>query len=429
MTPLDFSRFPAYAARPSLVPVARVATGRVIHRYIDTSPISPSGRYLAVFRLPNEESEPAPGEAGEVVVVDLVTAAERVVARSRGWELQVGANVQWGRSDEELYFNDVDPATWRAMAVCLNFLTGATRRFGDTVYQVSPDGRTLATHNLVASRRAQRGYGVVLPEEHTPRNRGPVDNDGIFVTDVASGESRLLVSIRQIYEQARPSLAVPDPEAHEYYVFTLKWNPTSTRLFAILQWSRPDPSLPDQTRHRQKAVVTCRADGSDLRVAIGPERYAGGHHPLWTPDGEHIVTNLRVNEAGDLGLVRVRHDGSDETVLHVPGSGHPSTHPKRPHVMVTDAYPREGVTAGDGTTPIRLIDLQTRTERELTRMNLCRTAADRQPDAVRAAYRVDAHPAWDGSGRYLVFNGVHEDTRAVFIADLGEWLGLGESGR
>lgn len=429
MTSINFGRFPAYTAYPAVVPIVRVACGAVIHRYIDTSPISPSGRYLAVFRLPHEEREPAPGDRGEVLLVDLVSGEERVVAQSAGWELQVGAGVQWGPTDDELYFNDVDVTTWRPYAVCLNPATGARRHFDGTVYQVSRDGRTLASHNLTVSRRAQRGYGVVLPEEHTPRNQGPVDHDGIFVTDVATGRTRLLVSIREIYERARPSLRIPNPEEHEYYVFTLKWNPQGTRLFAILQWSIPDPSLPDQTRNRRKAVVTMRADGSDLRVALPPDRYAGGHHPLWTPDGDHIVTNLTVGEGAEpqLGLVRVRFDGTGEQTLFVPGSGHPSTNPVCHQFMVTDAYPRESVTAGDGTTPIRLIDLGAGRETEITRVNLCRTAADRRPDAVRAAYRVDAHPAWDDGGRYLVFNGVHENTRAVFVADLAGPLGLGSS--
>ncbi len=167
--------------------MVRIATGRIIHRFFDTSPISPSGRYVGLFRLPNENRPPQPGEAGDVVLVDLTTGREHTVAQSRGWEAQMGANVQWGATDSDLFFNDVDPATWTPFAVHFNPATGRSRRLEGTVFTVSPDGRHLTSYNLVSSRRIQVGYGVVLPEDKTPRNRGPVANDGLFLTDIATG--------------------------------------------------------------------------------------------------------------------------------------------------------------------------------------------------------------------------------------------------
>ena len=104
-SPNFFARFPVCTEFEAKVPIARIATGRIIHRFFDTSPISPSGRYVGLFRLPNEVRTPQPGETGEVVVVDLQTGKERVVATSRGWEVQMGANVQWGKTDADLFFN------------------------------------------------------------------------------------------------------------------------------------------------------------------------------------------------------------------------------------------------------------------------------------------------------------------------------------
>ena len=189
------------------MPIVRLATGRIIHRFFDTSPISPSGRYVGLFRLPTEVRPPRPGESGEVVVVDLETGRERVVAQSRGWEMQMGANVQWGASDDELFYNDVDPATWTPFAVELNHATGAKRKLGGTVFTVSPDGKQLTSYNLIASRRIQVGYGVVLPEDRTPRNVGPVATDGLFLTEISTGKSRMIASIRDLYERAVPSIA------------------------------------------------------------------------------------------------------------------------------------------------------------------------------------------------------------------------------
>ena len=140
-----WDKFPAIAADVAGVRIARAASGRTIHRFFDTSPFSPSGHYLALFRFPREDRSPRPGETGEVILVDLLSGKERVVAQSRGYEMQLGANVQWGATDAELYFNDVDPVTWQAFAVQLDPLTGKSRRLEGTVFMVSPDGKQIVS--------------------------------------------------------------------------------------------------------------------------------------------------------------------------------------------------------------------------------------------------------------------------------------------
>lgn len=413
----DFmGRFPACTEFEARVPVARIATGRIIHRFFDTSPISPSGRYLGLFRLPNEVRPPQPGEAGEVVLVDLVTGQEKTVATTRGWETQMGANVQWGATDADLFFNDVDVATWTPFAVQLNPATGQSRRINGTVFTVSPDGRQLTSYNLVASRWIQVGYGVVIPDHLARRNVGPVADDGLFLTDLASGRTRLLASIRDLYEHAIPKLKIEHAARCEFYCFQIRWNRQGTRVMAFLRWN--DPQAP-KGGPRRLTLLTLKPDGTDIRVAVPPEQYArGGHHPMWAPDGEHLTLNLNVRDGTkDLDLVSVRYDGTNLRSLHPVGSGHPSMHPTRPFI-VTDAYPREPVTRGDGTAPLRLIDLRRKTELALAQVLLTRSDSAK----LTSEHRIDAHPVWDASGRYVVFNGVHADTRSVFVADVGAFL-------
>jgi hypothetical protein len=411
-----FARFPAATEFEARVPIVRIATGRIIHRFFDTSPISPSGRYVGLFRLPNEVRTPQPGEAGQVVVVDLQTGRERVVAESRGWETQMGANVQWGRTDAELFFNDVDPMAWTPFAVQLNPATGVSRKIAGTVFTVSPDGKLLTSYNLIASRRIQVGYGVVLPENLTPRNIGPVSHDGVFVTELATGKTRMVSSIRDIVERAIPKLEIPHAGRCEFYCFQVRWNRQGTRLMTFLRWH--DPEAP-KGGPRLLTLVTMKGDGSDIRLAVTPKQYArGGHHPMWAPDGENITINLNIRDGTkDLDLVSVRYDGANLHSIHPVGSGHPSMHPTLPFV-ITDAYTHEPLARGDGTVPLRLIDLRTKTE-----IALAHVLARRSDSAkLSTEFRIDQHPVWDATGRFIVFNGVHEDTRAVYVADVGTWL-------
>lgn len=390
------------------IAVRKVSTGRVIHRFFDTSPISPSGKWLALFRMPYENKSPQPGDAGDVILVNMKTGKETVVAQSRGWEVQLGANVQWGSSDKELLFNDVDTTTWKAYCVVLDPATGKTRKLDGTIFMASNDGKQTASYDLIKSTYAQVGYGVIIPKKLIQRNRGPVADDGIDITDIKTGKTKRIVSLKSIYEKSVPSIAVANPQDYEYYCFQVKWNPQGTRLLTTVQWA------PLKGGARLRSVITMRPDGSDIRTAITPEQWGkGGHHVNWMPDGEHLSMNLNVDGKDGLELISVKYDGTDMKTVFTPGSGHPSFHPKGLSFIITDAYPDEPITRRDGTSPIRFLHTDTGKEEKV---------ADVFVTNVNGEFRIDPHPAWDRKGRYVVFNGFTGGTRNVFVADLKNWI-------
>mgnify|MGYP007019707350 FL=1 len=67
-----------------------VAEGGCIHRFFDTSPISPSGKYIALFRFPDEIHSPRPGSLGEVFIQDVESGEVVFSIPSCGWEMQLG---------------------------------------------------------------------------------------------------------------------------------------------------------------------------------------------------------------------------------------------------------------------------------------------------------------------------------------------------
>ncbi|HBL74146.1 MAG: hypothetical protein A2W90_22435 [Bacteroidetes bacterium GWF2_42_66] len=392
------------------IKITKVAEGKVIHRFFDTSPISPSGKYLALFRFPSETSSPKPGEKGEIILINLETGDEKTVGYSRGFEMQLGANVQWGSSDEELFFNDVDTTDWSAFAVLMNPLTGEIRKMEGTVFMTSLDGKKLASYNLKSSRFAQVGYGVVVPDQYARRNIGVVDSDGIFVTDVASGKCHMIVSIRDIYEKTTPSIKISNPDEYEYYCFQVKWNPQTDKLLTTIQWA------PVTGGNRRRAVITMNPDGTDLRTAITPELWSnGGHHVNWTPDGRHLSMNLNIDKKPGLEIITVKYDGSDMKTIYSPGSGHPSLNPSGLQYIITDAYPGENIgnNSGKGVVPIRLINISSQTEIIVDNVFLSSQVGE---------FRIDAHPAWDRHGKKIIYNGFEKKTRCVFVATLDNFI-------
>ena len=65
-------------------------------------------------------------------------------------------------------------------------------------------GKQIASPCLLRTARTQLGYGVLAPPSKVPVNNGAPDDDGLFLTNIETGECRLLVSLRQIVD-AMPS--------------------------------------------------------------------------------------------------------------------------------------------------------------------------------------------------------------------------------
>lgn len=399
----------AYKDAKPLVPIKKICTGKVIHRFHDTSPLSPTGNYMALFRIPFEDRYPEPGDVGEVVLVDMKTLKERVIAQSFGWEMQVGANVQWGASDRELFYNDIDTATWEIFTVKLDPLSGKSERINGPTFMVTLDGKKLASHNLVNSVHAQSGYGVIVPDSLTQQTIGLVENDGIFVTDVETGMTKRIVSIREIYEKAVPGVTVSDPDSFAIYCFKAMWNPQGTRIMTCLMFK------PLNNSKRKVAVITMRPDGSEIRTAITHEKYdRGGHHMAWTPDGDHISMNLENDGNPGLEIITVKYDGSELKTVFPVGSGHPSFHPQGQPYIITDSYWGEPVTSKDGFIPLRLLNTKTGEETRIAYVFI--------PKVTDSSFRVDLHPTWDRTGRYVIFNAFEDNERCVFMADMKDVL-------
>ncbi|MCP4646068.1 MAG: hypothetical protein GY851_36830 [bacterium] len=411
--------FPRYTDFDPKVPVWCVTPNRpgCIHRFFDTSPISPSGRYLAVFQMPFEDRRPEPGDAGNVCIVDLETGEVRVVAETCGWEPQMGANVNWGGSDHELFFNDVDTTTWQPFAWKLDPLTGDRQRMDGTVYHASPDGRWLISSNMTTMRKTQPGYGVCIPDDAARRNVGPADDDGFYLTDTDTGETKLLVSLHELLSKADPPVRIENPDIQEIYGFHSKFNPQGDRLMLSIRWF-PAKDGPQWdlfgTDHLavRFAWVTMKLDGSEMHCAVGPEEWEkGGHHAAWFPDGKRISMNLAIDREC-MRFVQVNADGSGlgKILDDVEGSGHPTIHPDGRHLL-TDTYTSEVVAFGDGTIPLRWVNLGNGTEETIVRINTQTLCGD-------VALRVDPHPAWDRTWRYVTFNAFVDGTRRVYMADM-----------
>lgn len=433
--------FPHYVRFSPEVPVRCVTPiGRhFIHRFYDTTPISPSGRYIAVTELPFDDRLPKFGDAARVCVIDLHSGREVFSEQTTCWDTQVGAHVQWGADDRSLFFNIADT---NADARCklVDIFGGLQRVLDTSVYMVSPGGTKVYSPDLTKIGLLQPGYGMPVPNIASRRNKGASPRDGLFKCDVASGESTLLVSFAEIYERLREGFGDLDLRSGGLHGFHVKVSPDEKHLMFIVRWL-PENAIAKGTKNY---LISMTADASDMWMPVNDARWKGGHHPNWCPDSKSIVMNLKFPtmpvslqkivrlaercfrklgikvplEVDPLRLATFSLDGSrlEPVGGFSLGSGHPTLTPDMQFVL-TDAYVDEPVSFGDGSVPIRLVSKDTGVERCLVRMT-CRPPWN----GPNREWRVDPHPAWDRSGRFITLNGYHEGSRRVFVADLQSTL-------
>jgi hypothetical protein len=289
-----------------------------VHRFFDTSPFSPSGRYVGVTRMSIKENRDVYiGDTAEIVVMDLFTGKSSVCANTTAWDSQVGAHVQWGKNDNELFYNVIrNTSTGLApKGIILNMFTNAHRELDCPVYQVSPSGLYSASPDLTTIKYTQLGYGVFVP--HTQASTDASKTKGLYLTDLTTGKCRLLVSLFDIAKFANIPTDVP------MYGFHTKWSSDGTMIMFVVRtltssteggFSSLIPTAPKKARINHMFVVSATGEILTHVVSWGsacgllPARKYGdrtthivgdivvrgdGNHPNWIPDSHNISVNYR----------------------------------------------------------------------------------------------------------------------------------------
>lgn len=390
--------------------------GHYIHTFYDVCPFSPSQKYLAVSRLPYQDREPVLGDKADVCVIDLEKQTIRTVYSTKAWGFQLGANLNWGASDRYLYTNDVIDGS--AVCVRIDIGSGDTHAFSGPMYHIAPDESCVAGFPLDLINATQLGYGVPLASGAKAwLPPGAADDEGIWKTDLTTNKKTLLMSLA---DMAR---AVPDgfPCADgTFYFFHTKFNKQNSRILQVMrclcapEFNDISSAESRNTPRRFNMLFTFKPDGSEIRQAVSQKQWAaGGHHPNWHPDGEHVIMNLTPAWLGDqtMRFCMFRYDGTEFRVLakDLPGSGHPSMEPQGRY-LITDAYPHEPIALSNGEVPIRLVDVQNGKEEAVCYIYTMGQGLE--------SLRLDPHPAWSRDYKKVCFNGAPNGRRQVFIADL-----------
>ncbi len=377
----------------------RPATGRPNHHffgYYDKTTWDATGRYLLALETSFIGHPPTPDDAASVGMVDLDRDGQyRRLDETLAWNWQQGTMLQWLSTapDRLVIYNAREQD--RFVAVIRDVYSGETRRLPRPVYAISRDGRSAVTLNFARVARTRPGYGYVGLPDPWADDPAPAE-DGIYWMDLASGESRLIISLAQIAELRHDDTM----DEAEHWFNHLQFNTDDSRFVFLHRWK-------GDTGGWRTRMFTARPDGSDIHCVADHEMVS---HFDWR-DADHILAWARQRSTGDHYYLFT--DRTDEVQIVgqdvLTTDGHCSYSPDR-HWILTDTYPdREHY---------RTLILYRPADG--LRVDLGRFYA---PPELAGEIRCDLHPRWNRTGTQVSMDSAHEGMRQVYIVDVSRIVG------
>ncbi|RJS94685.1 hypothetical protein [Salinisphaera sp. Q1T1-3] len=375
------------------------------HSYYDIPVFDPSSRFVATHRMGFADRPIEAEDTVEIGVVEVATGHWQSIGRSSAWSWQQGPMAQWlGGSATQLCWNDRDDDD-RFVTRLWDMADGRRRTLARSSYAVDPHGGFTLGINMARLDTLRPGYGYAGGRGARLDAPAP-DDDGVWCQSIATGESRLVLSIARARAHLMEQLDGADgfDALRNYFdrasdpIFWfnhVKIAPSGQRFTVKLRFRTRDGGWSDE----QGISLTCNLDGTALAVlATAPS------HVIWYDDQRLFLWQR--------DAFYFFHDGVDGGARGqaiapdvVTQNAHIRYLPGRPDVFVADTPYRE---------EIRLFvhDESSGRTRDLA------TFAHHRP--ARSPFRCDLHPCPSPDGRHIAVTSLQDGGRQLYVLSCAE---------
>ncbi len=222
---------------------------------------------------------PDTGERAVIGLVEIATGGFTPLTQTNAWNLQQGCMLFWNplNPDTQFYFNDI--VDQRLVSVLYDIPSGRRTVIPSTISGLSHDGRYALSMNYGRISRLRKVVSYSGTEDPNPTVAHP-DDDGVFILDLLSGQSRLLVSYGQMARDIAPYK--PEVADRHMWVEHAEFSRSDSRVLFL-------PRTVDSTGVKlETGLYTIAADGTDMRCCLP---YGSGvSHFGWQDDSHIVVT-------------------------------------------------------------------------------------------------------------------------------------------
>ena len=378
------------------VPVRRIspADGEYFFGYYDL-PAMRGALHLA-HKAPFADRLQKKGDRALVGVIDTDSGKFEELDETEAWNFQQGAMLQWNPAEsDEIIYNCVADGEYRAAV--MNIKTGKKRFLDMPVANVSPKGDYALSVNFSRIYDFRPGYGYASFADRFYYKNHPED-DGIFLTDIKTGKSKMIISLDELWNFAGSHFNGND---QKIAINHITFNTDGSRFLCLVRnFVKPGEQL-------ITATVTANADGSDMFLLSD---FAIQSHYNWR-DRENVIFYASGKElscsrgwANNYILRDKSHSGEPVADYFFVGDTHMSYSPDRT-LLLADTYPD-----GNRMQALRIYDFAKDMLINIGKFySLPRSVID---------IRCDLHPRWDNEGKRISFDSTHEGIRGIYMTDI-----------
>lgn len=375
--------------------ITRLTSGPKHHffGYYGIRALNRSQRYHLALETDFHERAPEKGDNAQIGLVDMETRAFTPYAETSAFNLQQGSMMHWidVGFGEEFTYNDWEDGQLVSRAI--NPETKNMRTIHGAIASVSPTEPIALGLNFARMRVCRRVVGYAN-DYYQAETAGPIpEDDGLFLLDLKTGESRLLLSIAEV---AR-ALPVKNTESLLHWFNHVIFNTDGTRLLFFCRIQQPGRFL--------DSLWTVNRDGSELECQIDYDNYVS--HVAWL-DPEQFMISTNITGKKEFVMFTDR----QKTFVpygegQFPDDGHNAYSPDFKWI-VCDTYPRKP----ERKAKLMLYNIQDRTMKML--------GGFYHPEEIKGDWRCDLHPRWSPDGTIVSFDSIHEGSRQIYLADVSD---------
>ena len=355
--------------------------------YFDKCPWNSRGEH-PVHKVPFAGRQPFFGEKAELGIMR--DGKFDKFAETGAWCWQLGSMLQYF-NDDTLIWNDVE-----GDHLVARLSSGKT--FPRPIYTMTADRHYALSVNFSRLDTERPGYGYGgLPDPSA--DFAHPENDGIFLMDLETGESKLIISLDRILREfpIRGGL-----EAMNWFNHLL-FSPDGKKISFIHRFRTFYPGNGGRRSYVTR-MFTADRDGGNLWEL--PMVFHASHYTWIDPERLIVFSNVPYEHGSQFRIYTVGKFTTEVFAMgRLPNDGHCSFSPDR-KLLLTDSYP-------DGNHMRELVIYDPQKD--------CRYSMGKfySPPLLHPT-RCDLHPRWSQDGTRISFDSFHEKFRGVYTIDIPE---------
>lgn len=346
-----------------------------------------------------QERMPVANESANIGLVDVNTGKFEKLTQTTAWNLQQGAMMHWHpkRPNDEILYNDFHEG--QLVTVICDVRSGGKRYLPHPVSALDHQGNNALFISYGRTGRLRKVVGYQGLTDPNPNDPHPAD-DGVFLMDLATGKSKLIVSIKQVYDLIKDRQ--PELVDNPMWFNHTEFNDSGDRFFFLARTWNKDNEL-------ETGMYTVNIDGSDLKETI-PYGKSVSHFD-WRNDRQIIATFKLNNE-----LPRRQHmlftDGKQDYQVVAPDllidDGHCTFAPDG-NWLATDLNHSDPVSKS-----LWIYNLEGQYGQKLEDFPM------KEMKYLKGDVRCDLHPRWNRSGNKICIDALNPKdwTRQIHIVHL-----------